>query len=70
MFFIAVALMSSIGEIWWEEKKTQTNKQTNKTSKLQHLRLLFPFAREPRAKGNRRRLHVGSICCSSETKIN
>ena len=33
MFFIAVALMSSIGEIWWEEKKTQTNKQTNKQDK-------------------------------------
>ena len=58
MFFIAVALMSSIGEIWREEKKTQTNKQTRQTN------------REPRAKGNRRRLHVGSICCSSETKIN
>ena len=32
MFFIAVALMSSIGEIWWEEKKTQTNKQTRQAN--------------------------------------
>ena len=66
--------MFSIGQIWREKKRAvPKRKQTNKKQDKQTIAFASPIsliAREPRAQGNRRRRHVGSICCSNETKVN